>query len=98
MPVGARAVGFNTSFDEAGALVTRASSFHPGGIHVALVDGSVRFVKDTIDTWAFSPATGMPLGVARDQSVWIASPGTKIGVWQALASINGGKVLSAETY
>jgi hypothetical protein len=38
-----------------------------------MVDGSVRFIKDTIDTWAFNPATGMPLGVTRDQSVWIVA-------------------------
>ncbi len=30
-----------------------ASSFHPGGVNVAFMDGSVKFVKSTInrDTW-----------------------------------------------
>jgi prepilin-type N-terminal cleavage/methylation domain-containing protein/prepilin-type processing-associated H-X9-DG protein len=88
----------NMGFDEAGAFVNGASSFHPGGINLALVDGSVRFIKDTIDTWAFDPVTGMPLGVTRDQSVWIVAPGNKICVWQALASINGGEVISADAY
>jgi prepilin-type N-terminal cleavage/methylation domain-containing protein/prepilin-type processing-associated H-X9-DG protein len=87
-----------TGIDQAGAFVNGASSFHPGGINVALVDGSVRFIKESIDTWAFNPATGMPWGVTRDQSVWNAPPGTKIGVWQALASINGGEVISADAY
>jgi prepilin-type N-terminal cleavage/methylation domain-containing protein/prepilin-type processing-associated H-X9-DG protein len=88
----------NHRFDEAGAFVNGASSFHPGGINLAMVDGSVRFIKDSIDTWSFDPATGMPLGVTRDQSVWIVARGTKIGVWQALASINGGEVISADAY
>jgi prepilin-type processing-associated H-X9-DG protein len=88
----------NTGLDQAGAFVNGASSFHPGGINVALVDGSVRFIKDSIDTWAFDPATGMPLGVTRDQSVWVPSSNVKVGVWQALASINGGEIISADSY
>jgi prepilin-type processing-associated H-X9-DG protein len=87
-----------TSEDFAGAFVNGASSFHPGGINVALVDGSVRFIKDSIDTWSFNPATGMPVGVTRDQSVWVPGPGFRVGVWQALASIAGGEVISADTY
>jgi prepilin-type processing-associated H-X9-DG protein len=88
----------DTGLDEAGAFVNGASSFHPGGINLALVDGSVRFIKDSIDTWSFDPATGMPLGVTRDQSVWVLVRGTKIGVWQALGSINGGEIISADAY
>jgi prepilin-type N-terminal cleavage/methylation domain-containing protein/prepilin-type processing-associated H-X9-DG protein len=87
-----------TGIDQAGAFVDGASSFHPGGINVAFVDGSVRFIKDTIDTWSFDPATGMPPGVTRDVSVWNALPGTKIGVWQALGSIGGGEVISADAF
>ena len=28
-----------------------ASSNHPGGVNVAFTDGSVRFIKETIDSW-----------------------------------------------
>jgi prepilin-type processing-associated H-X9-DG protein len=32
-----------------GINVGRAGSFHPGGCNVALFDGSVRFISETID-------------------------------------------------
>jgi len=88
----------STSIDQAGAFVNGASSFHPGGINVAMVDGSVRFVKDSISSWLFDPSTGMPQGVSRDQSVWVLGPAARVGIWQALGSVNGGEVLSADSY
>ena len=86
------------AIDQAGTFVNGASSFHPGGVNVGFVDGSVRFIKESIDTWAFNPATGYPLGVTRDISVWQVAPGAKIGIWQALASAAGGEVVSADAY
>ncbi len=32
-----------------------ASSLHPGGLNVAFADGSVRFIKETIDSWTMGP-------------------------------------------
>ena len=32
------------------------SSFHPGGLNVAFADGSVRFIKDTMQLLADDPA------------------------------------------
>jgi prepilin-type N-terminal cleavage/methylation domain-containing protein/prepilin-type processing-associated H-X9-DG protein len=84
--------------DQGGAFVDGASSFHPGGVNVAFIDGSVRFIKETIDTWTFNPQTGWPVGASRDQSVWSLALGSKVGVWQALASVNGGEVVSADAY
>jgi len=37
-----------------------ASSMHPGGLNVLMGDGSVRFVKDTIQSWPLSALTGNP--------------------------------------
>jgi prepilin-type N-terminal cleavage/methylation domain-containing protein/prepilin-type processing-associated H-X9-DG protein len=90
------------SIDQAGTFVNGASSFHPGGVNVAFLDGSVRFVKETIDSWAFNPQTGLPLGVTfagtgGDYPFALAT-GSKVGVWQALASISGGEVVSADQY
>jgi prepilin-type N-terminal cleavage/methylation domain-containing protein/prepilin-type processing-associated H-X9-DG protein len=41
-------------------LVTPASSYHPGGANVCLVDGSVRFIPDNIDatTWMAAGTIG----------------------------------------
>jgi prepilin-type N-terminal cleavage/methylation domain-containing protein/prepilin-type processing-associated H-X9-DG protein len=40
------------------ATLGSLSSFHPGGANVAMLDGSVHFLKDTIDSWPIDPATG----------------------------------------
>jgi len=70
-----------------------ASSMHPGGLNALMGDGSVRFVKDTISTWAFDPKTGSPAGAwAADE--WVNLP--PAGVWQALATRSGGEVPNAD--
>ena len=54
----------------AGAAMTAwansASSMHPGGLNVLMGDGSVRFIKDTVQTWPFSPVTGIPAGASQN--------------------------------
>ncbi|GIW87003.1 MAG: prepilin-type N-terminal cleavage/methylation domain-containing protein [Isosphaeraceae bacterium] len=87
-----------TRFDQAGPYINAASSFHPGGLNVAMCDGSVRFIKDTIDTWALNPSTGLPPGVTVQGGVWTIAPGTKIGVWQAIHTIAGGETVSQEQF
>jgi len=85
--------------DQAGAFINGASSFHPGGVNVAMADGSVRFIKDTVDTWQLNPTTGLPTNIAiQNGSVYVVGPNAKIGVWQALGSVNGGEVISADAY
>lgn len=78
------------------------ASFHPGGVNVALCDGSVRFIKETVDSWRNDPATGYPPGIGYDaggvrdlgdKSLYTIAPGTYFGVWQRLSTRNFGDVV-----
>jgi prepilin-type processing-associated H-X9-DG protein len=89
--------GFPT-FDQGGPYVNAASSFHPGGVNTAMLDGSVRFIKDSIDSWQLNPSTFMPPGATYTDAFWALAPGSKLGIWQALGSRNGGEVISADQY
>jgi len=61
-----------------GWSIYSASSYHTGGVNVALFDGAVRFVTDTVDAGIATSA----------QDLVGPSP---YGVWGAYGSINGGE-------
>jgi prepilin-type processing-associated H-X9-DG protein len=71
--------GNNPGSDSQHAVLS-ASSQHPGGVQVLMVDGSVRFVTNTINTGnpSVKPSLGLP------------SP---YGVWGALGTRAGGEVI-----
>jgi prepilin-type N-terminal cleavage/methylation domain-containing protein/prepilin-type processing-associated H-X9-DG protein len=73
--------------------VMSSNSYHPGGVNVGLADGSVRFIKSSISSWnslgikriTGSPNCTVPVGIQQ-------------GVWQSLSTINGGEVISSDSY
>ncbi len=79
------------------AWTNSASSMHPGGLNVLMGDGSVRFVKDTIQTWPFNTISGNPAGASRNgQGAWVNLPPS--GVWQATSTRNGSEVVGSDGY
>ena len=65
-------------WDGWGAAFVNAGSFHPGGVNVLFLDGSVRFISDTVDC-------GDP-----DKFEVQAGP-SPYGVWGAMGSCSGGE-------
>jgi prepilin-type N-terminal cleavage/methylation domain-containing protein/prepilin-type processing-associated H-X9-DG protein len=73
-----------------------ASSFHVEGCNFAFADGSARFLKNSINSWPLDPFTGDPTSLDTDSTCgsFFVKKGAPIGVYQKLATRNGGEVIA----
>jgi len=89
--------GINTGSD----YICAASSFHPGGANFAFCDGSVHFLKDSINQW---PQATTGASVQPFSSNIVVNAGNtytvvaNMSVYQALSTRAGGEVISSDAY
>ena len=79
------------------AQFSAGGSLHPNGLNTLLGDGSVRFLRESIQSWPYSSITGIPTGATQIRG----GPWTRLptpGVWQALGTRSGGEAPPADGF
>jgi prepilin-type N-terminal cleavage/methylation domain-containing protein/prepilin-type processing-associated H-X9-DG protein len=84
-----------------------ASSLHPGGVNAAFADGSVHFIKNSINSWPivqsgtdFGPPDSYYTSTFTPSfdSIYQLTAAAKVGIWQALTTKANGEVISSDSY
>ncbi len=88
LPPNAPSCGENSSFTKASYMT--AQSYHAGGVNVGMLDGSIRFVSDTINC-----ETSGTDGLSGWYKYWGSQSGkSPFGVWGAMGTMNAGESTS----
>jgi prepilin-type N-terminal cleavage/methylation domain-containing protein/prepilin-type processing-associated H-X9-DG protein len=78
--------------------VMTVGSFHPGGANVGFCDGSVKFIKDSIQSVTYNSSDGSVPAFVYSGHIFAIAPGAQTGVWQQLSTRNFGEVVSSDQY
>ena len=84
--------------------IATATSTHPGGVDALIADGSVRFIKDSVDSWGVDPENVFeqypgPRGTRSLSSRGLVGEPARNGACgQALATRSGGEILGSGNY
>ena len=76
--------------------VMTVGSYHPGGANVSFCDGSVKFLKDTIQSVPFTAGTGAVPAFSYSSSTGVYTLLGQPGVWQKITTRALGEVVSAD--
>ena len=84
------------------------NSLHPGGLNCAFADGSVHFIKNSINAWpvgSWHPDNRTkfphsPVIYNLTTGIYSLNPNSTYGVqvWEALTTRSGGEVISSDSY
>jgi prepilin-type N-terminal cleavage/methylation domain-containing protein len=89
------------------AIISQSSN-HPGGANHSFADGTVRFIKNTVNSWVPGPNATLPgfpavVSVTNTFTLGTQTYGTytyigNLPVYQALSTRAGGEVISADAF